>query len=75
VLGGLFCTCTLRQPNLDKGRAMIEVLAVYFGIGLVISVIAIREDKVAKGFNPNAKDGDNDGLVQENTKWERKAKK
>jgi cell division protein FtsB len=54
---------------------MIEVLAVYFGIGLVISVIAIREDKVAKGFNPNAKDGDNDGLVQENTKWERKAKK
>lgn len=54
---------------------MIEVLAVYFGIALVISIIAIREDKISKGYKPNAKDGDNDGLVQENTKWERKGKK
>ena len=41
--------------------------------------MAIREDRLQKkildGFNPNAKDNDKDGLVQEGTKWERKVKK
>jgi hypothetical protein len=48
-------------------------------MAIAISVVTIREDrlqkKIADGFNPNAKDGDKDGLVQEGTKWERKAKK
>jgi hypothetical protein len=48
-------------------------------MAIAISVVAIREDrflkKIANGFNPNAKDGDKDGLVQEGTKWERKVKK
>ena len=48
-------------------------------MALVISIMVIKEDrlnkKIAEGFNPNAKDGDKDGLVQEGTKWERKAKK
>ena len=57
----------------------MEPLLVYLGMAIAISVVAIREDrflkKIANGFNPNAKDGDKDGLVQEGTKWERKAKK
>jgi len=55
---------------------VIEVLLVYIGMALVISVITIKEDildkKIAQGFNPNAVDGDKDGIVQEGTKWERK---
>ena len=57
----------------------MEALLVYLGIAIAISVIALREDRLQKkitdGFKPNAKDGDKDGLVQEGTKWERKAKK
>jgi hypothetical protein len=57
----------------------VEPLLVYLGMAIAISVVAIREDrflkKIANGFNPNAKDNDKDGLVQEGTKWERKAKK
>jgi hypothetical protein len=57
----------------------MEPLLVYLGIAVAISIVTIREDrlqkKIADGFNPNAKDGDGDGLVQERTKWERKVKK
>jgi hypothetical protein len=57
----------------------MEPLLVYAGLALVISIITIKEDKlqkkIAQGFNLNAKDGDKDGLVQEGTKWERKARK
>lgn len=57
----------------------MEPLLVYLGMAIAISVVAIREDrllkKIANGFNPNAKDNDKDGLVQEGTKWERKAKR
>jgi hypothetical protein len=57
----------------------MEPILVYLGLAIVISIIAIQEDrlqkKIANGFNPNAKDGDKDGLIQEGTKWERKVKK
>jgi hypothetical protein len=57
----------------------MEPLLVYLGIAVAISIVTIREDrlqkKIADGFNPNAKDGDGDGLVQERTKWERKVKR
>ena len=57
----------------------MEPLLVYAAMALAISIITINEDrlnkKIANGFNPNAKDGDRDGLVQEGTKWERKAKR
>jgi len=57
----------------------MEPLLVYAAMALVISIITIKEDrlnkKISEGFNPNAKDGDKDGLVQEGTKWERKAKR
>ena len=39
---------------------------------IAISIIALREERVNKGYKPNAKDGDKDGLVQDGTKWERK---
>jgi hypothetical protein len=58
---------------------MLEVIFVYIALSFAISTIAIKEDrlqkKISQGFNPNAKDRDNDGLVQEGTKWERKVKK
>jgi hypothetical protein len=51
----------------------------YLAMCVAMSLIAISEDrmykKIAAGYNPNAKDGDKDGLVQEGTRWERKAKK
>jgi hypothetical protein len=47
----------------------------YFCVGSIIAFLALRTDKIQKGFKPDAKDGDNDGLVQDGTKWERKAKK
>jgi hypothetical protein len=57
----------------------MEPLLVYAAMALAISIITIKEDrlnkKIANGFNPNAKDGDKDGLVQEGTKWERKVKR
>lgn len=57
----------------------MEPILVYVGLAIVISIITIREDRLQKkiedGFNPNAKDGDNDGLIQEGTKWERRVKK
>ena len=58
---------------------MIEVLLVYIGLALFISIVTIKEDmlykKISQGFNPNAIDGDKDGIIQEGTKWERKVKK
>jgi hypothetical protein len=57
---------------------VIEVLLVYIGLALFISIVTIKEDmldkKIAQGFNPNARDGDKDGIIQEGTKWERKVK-
>ena len=57
----------------------MEPILVYLCMAMAISIITIREDrlgkKIADGFNPNAKDSDKDGLVQEGTKWERKVKK
>lgn len=29
------------------------------------------EEKIADGYNPDARDGDDDGIVQEGTEWER----
>ena len=57
----------------------MEAILVYLVLSIAISVIAIQEDrlqkKIADGFNPNARDGDKDGLIQEGTKWERKVTK
>ena len=51
----------------------------YLAMCAVMAYIAISEDrlyrKIAQGYNPNAKDGDKDGLLQEGTRWERKTKK
>jgi hypothetical protein len=57
----------------------MEPVLVYVALALVISWITIKGDrvqkKIADGFDPNAKDGDKDGLIQDGTKWERKVKK
>jgi hypothetical protein len=57
----------------------MEPLLVYAAMALAISIITINEDrvnkKIAQGFKVNSVDRDKDGLVQEGTKWERKAKK
>lgn len=36
-----------------------------------IALIAVQEDKIAKGYRPDAHDRDGDGWIQEGTKWER----
>ena len=58
---------------------MLEVVLVYLSLVLVISIINIKEDKLQKkisqGFKINTVDRDKDGLIQEGTKFERKAKK
>lgn len=41
----------------------------------LMAYFALQQDKLDKGFKPDAKDGDKDGLVQDGTKWQRKAKK
>jgi hypothetical protein len=57
----------------------MEPVLVYVALAIVISWITIKEDrlqkKIADGFDPNAKDGDKDGLIQDGTKWERKVKR
>jgi hypothetical protein len=54
------------------------VILVYLALAGYISFVTIKEDildkKIQDGYNPNAKDGDGDGIVQERTKWERKVK-
>lgn len=40
-------------------------------MSIAIGAVAIREDKISKGYNPDALDGDGDGWIQEGTKWER----
>ena len=54
----------------------MEAIFIYLGMAVVISAIAIKEDRLAKkiadGYNPNAIDKDKDGIIQEGTKWERK---
>lgn len=60
----------------------MEVLVVLILLALGISVFAIADDKrvqlqekIKKGYNPNAIDRDGDGIVQEGTIWERPAPK
>jgi hypothetical protein len=53
----------------------MEAVFVYLALAVVISWVTIKEDRLQKGFKPNAKDGDGDGLIQDGTKWERKVKK
>lgn len=54
----------------------MESILIYLAMAVGISVIALKEDRLAKkiadGYNPNAIDKDGDGIIQEGTKWERK---
>jgi hypothetical protein len=51
---------------------MKTLIIVVIAMVVVISNIALRQERINKGYKPNAKDGDKDGLVQDGTKWERK---
>jgi hypothetical protein len=55
---------------------MTELLIWWIAMSIGFSIITVKEDryykKIADGYNPNARDGDGDGIVQEGTKWERK---
>ena len=51
---------------------MKTLIIVVIAMVVVISIISIRQERINKGYKPNAKDGDGDGLVQDGTKWERK---
>lgn len=47
------------------------LLLVLFVVAVGIAAIALKEDKIFKGYNPEAVDRDGDGWIQEGTKWER----
>jgi hypothetical protein len=58
---------------------MIELLFILGFMTVGIGYFALQQEKEYKlmrmiedGYNPNARDGDKDGIVQEGTKWERK---
>lgn len=57
----------------------MEAILVYLGMAIGIAFLTIKEDlldrKIAQGYKLNPIDRDKDGLVQEGTKWERKAKR
>jgi hypothetical protein len=44
-------------------------------MAIAFAYMEIKQDllnkKISDGYNPNAKDGDKDGILQEGTKWER----
>jgi hypothetical protein len=42
-------------------------------VALTVVIIILAGKRREKGYNPKAKDGDGDGIVQENTVWERPA--
>jgi hypothetical protein len=54
---------------------MMEVFIIVGVMAIAIALFAFNEDLVSKGFKWRAKDGDGDGIIQEGTRWERKAKK
>lgn len=54
---------------------MMEVWIILGTLAFAISLFAINEDLVSKGFKWRAKDGDGDGKIQDGTRWERKARK
>jgi len=51
---------------------MKTLVIVVIAMVIVISIIALRQERINNGYKSNAKDGDKDGLVQDGTKWERK---
>ena len=54
---------------------MMEVFIIVGVMAIAIALFAFNEDLVSKGFKWRAKDGDKDGIIQEGTRWERKAKR
>ena len=46
-------------------------IGIGYGTGAEITPTPTLEEKIADGYNPDARDGDEDGIVQEGTKWER----
>jgi len=51
---------------------MKTLVIVVIAMVIVISIIALRQERINNGYKSNAKVGDKDGLVQDGTKWERK---
>ena len=61
--------------GIGYNRNMTKVFLVYLFMAIAFAYTEIKQDllnkKIADGYNPNAVDGDKDGIVQEGTKWER----
>ena len=53
---------------------METILLIVLLLAIAISAVAIYEDKLSKGYKPDARDGDGDGIIQEGTRWERSIK-
>ena len=58
---------TLVVPEYEVGMNLEigELVAQEIPSGIIL------DQMIADGYNPNARDGDGDGIVQEGTEWER----
>ena len=58
---------TLVVPEYEVGMNLEigELVAQEIPSGIIL------DQMIADGYNPDARDGDDDGIVQEGTKWER----
>lgn len=61
--------------NLDMDIFTVALITYVFGVTAHGIYLIKKNAELAyrlSGYNPNARDGDGDGIIQEGTKWERK---
>jgi hypothetical protein len=61
----------LPLPWVKVEEPVLEVIEEPVAVEEPASIEPTLEEMVADGYNPDARDGDGDGLVQDTTKWER----
>lgn len=49
----------------------LVLILIVLGMALGVTYIVLKEDKLQRGYKPDAIDRDGDGWIQEGTKWER----
>lgn len=58
-------TLVVPEPEVGMNLEIGQLVAEEIAPGIIL------DQMIADGYNPNARDGDGDGLVQDGTQWER----
>jgi hypothetical protein len=58
-------TLVVPEPEVGMNLEVGQLVAQEIPSGIIL------EQMIAEGYNPDARDGDGDGLVQDGTQWER----